>query len=297
MPSGSESHQLGPHVVGQRVVIRRVVPGELGPSGGPALTDVLGICLAWDPCVVQPETGPPVTIPLSLIVSGKPVPPRPSPRLRVSVREAEGHVASLFPGLETEPLGDWLLRNDPAPVGRPRKRANSCLAVGDPGRPVEEALAAVLAFYRERGRDAMAQVEADSPVEASLLDAGWRRLGFGEADFQLASLARARRQLGAPDDEAELTVSGNQALAVIEGRAAGRASLDGDWLGLHDLEVNPAHRRLGLARVVLDGLLEWGAEEGATTVWLHVETDNEAGQALYESLGFATHHTCRYLTP
>ncbi len=48
---------------------------------------------------------------------------------------------------------------------------------------------------------------------------------------------------------------------------------------------------------MIAALLEWGAERGATTAWLHVEVDNEPGLALYEGLGFATHHTCRYLTP
>ena len=38
----------------------------------------------------------------------------------------------------------------------------------------------------------------------------------------------------------------------------------------------------GLAGQVVDALLEWGAEQGATTAWLHVETDNEAAIALYE---------------
>ena len=40
-------HALGPHVVGLRVVVRRVLPGETGPTGGPAMTDVLGVCEAW----------------------------------------------------------------------------------------------------------------------------------------------------------------------------------------------------------------------------------------------------------
>jgi hypothetical protein len=40
-----QAASLGPHVVGQRVVVRRVVHGETGPSGGPALTDLLGTCL------------------------------------------------------------------------------------------------------------------------------------------------------------------------------------------------------------------------------------------------------------
>ena len=40
------------------------------------MTDVLGTCVRWsdDECVVQPEDGPAVVIPLSLIVAGKPVP-------------------------------------------------------------------------------------------------------------------------------------------------------------------------------------------------------------------------------
>ena len=44
-------------MVGQRIVVRRILPGETGPSGGPALTDVLGVCLSWadGTCVVQRE--------------------------------------------------------------------------------------------------------------------------------------------------------------------------------------------------------------------------------------------------
>ena len=35
--------ELGAEHIGRRVVVRRAVPGERGPSGGPALTDVLGV--------------------------------------------------------------------------------------------------------------------------------------------------------------------------------------------------------------------------------------------------------------
>ena len=72
--------------------------------------------------------------------------------------------------------------------------------------------------------------------------------------------------------------------------------MDGDWIGVHDIEVDLAHRRQGLATAVLAELLEWGAEQGATTVWLHVETDNVPALAWYDDLGLAPHHTCRYLT-
>jgi len=46
---------------------------------------------------------------------------------------------------------------------------------------------------------------------------------------------------------------------------------------------------------VLSALLEWGAEQGATTLWLHVETGNDPAIALYETLGLAEPHACRYL--
>ena len=83
-------HLLGPHVVGQRVVVRHVVRGETGPTGGPAMNDVLGVCRVVgagpDGVVVIDRTGAPVEIAIADIVSGKPVPPRPSVRHRDSPR-------------------------------------------------------------------------------------------------------------------------------------------------------------------------------------------------------------------
>ena len=71
---------LGPHCVGRRVVVRRVVPGETGPSGGPAMTDVLGVMESWDETTtaVRTRTGELVTIAVADIVSGKPVPDPPA---------------------------------------------------------------------------------------------------------------------------------------------------------------------------------------------------------------------------
>ena len=141
MPDPGTAHGLGPHVVGQRVVVRRLVRGETGPSGGPAMTDVLGVCTAWRDgvCTVQPDSGPSVDIPVADIVTGKPVPPRASVRQRVPAREAERHSLPMWPLVERVPLGEWELRTDPAPVGRLLKRANSCLAFGDPGVPLPAA--------------------------------------------------------------------------------------------------------------------------------------------------------------
>lgn len=283
--------------------MRRVLRGETGPTGGPAFTDLLGTCIAWTGagCVVQPESGEPVTIAIGDIVSGKPVPPRPSTRLRVSTRDAEGRTGALWQDLERVPLGEWELRCQPDAAATLRKRANSCLAVGDPGRPVAEAAAAVVAFYTERSRDPLVQLEAGSAVEDELRALGWRDLGYGESEFRLAAVSRVRRTLGRQRQAVELTATDGRAVASLgtgcDPLAEAQARIDGDWLGIHGLTVAPGHRRRGWGSAVLAELLDWGAEQGALTVWLHVETANPGALAFWDALGFAPHHTCRYYAP
>jgi GNAT superfamily N-acetyltransferase len=289
-------HLLGPHVVGRRVVVRRLLVGQVGPSGGPAMTDLLGICTSWGDglCVVQPETGPPVAIAIAEIVSGKPVPPRPSTRHRVSPREAQLRALALWPDLETEPVGDWLLRR--SSVSRAR-RANSVLAMGPSG--VADDYGRVVEFYeRPPGQRPIAAVLPDSAEDALFRSHGWV-LESNDADtvFQLAGVARARRSLAAYDDVEEVTLEEGDrtATARIGDLASGVAAYDRDWVGFRSVEVSPAHRRRGLGLAIMAALLEWGAERGATTAYLQVLGDNEPALGLYERLGFTPHHRYRYL--
>ena len=262
------------------------------------MTDVLGVCEFWGDgrALVRREDGTVVEIAIADIVSGKPVPPRPSPRLRVSAREAEGHAGPHWSGVLREPLGEWELRTEPEPGDRLRKRANSCLAIGDPGVPLAHAEDAVRGFYARRGRPAMVQVEAGSEVEEWFAAAAWTVVPGGDSSFMIGSLSRSRRLLADVSTEiVTLVVEGPRARGAVEDQSHGNASVDGDWLGVHGLVVAPDARRRGLARAVMGTLLEWGAEQGATTVWLHVETDNAPAIALYESIGLEVHHGCRYL--
>jgi len=289
------AHGLGPHVVGQRVVVRRVLPGETGPSGGPALTDLLGICESWTATTasIRAEDGTLVEIALADIVSGKPVPPRPSIRHRVSVRDAESHATPFWPGVLRTPLGEWELRTEPEPEGRLRKRGNSCLAVGDPGTDVASAAAAVERFYAATDRPALVQVEADSEIEQEFLALGWTPVP-GDSLFLFASVARARRLLGPDRGEPQVEIDGPRFVATAAG-GTGRAAIHDDWLGIYDLYVEETHRRSGLGSQLVRTLLDVGAEHGATTAWLHVERENEPARVLYEALGFEEHHACRYL--
>jgi N-acetylglutamate synthase len=298
VPTLSEAHGLGPHVVGQRVVVRRLLPGETGPSGGPAMTDVFGVCTSWGDglCVVQPETGEPVRIRLADIVSGKPVPPRPSTRHRVTPLEAQRRALALWPDLETEPLGDWLLRRSPTATAR---RANSVLAFAPAGVP--DAYRRVVAFYDRP----VAAVLPDSEEDALFRGHGWE-LESHDADtlFQLASVAQTQRALRSradPAAEVELVDVPSSRARVVTARigdaAQGVAAYDRDWVGFRSIEVDPGQRRRGHGLTVMAALLEWGAEQGATTAYLQVLGDNTGALELYRGLGFATHHASRYLTP
>lgn len=276
------------------------MPGRRGPTGGPELTDVLGVCESWDTAagraLLRREDGSTVEIRLADVVSGKPVPPRPSVRMRVTARQAEGHALALWPRLDTEPLGDWVLRSDPAPPAGARvvKRANSCLAMGEPGVPLDEALDRVRRFYAARERPALLQVETGGDVEAGAVARGWRPLPEGAATFHVAPLGRALRSLPQGLPVVGLVEEPTEARVDTPG-VRGRAVLDGDWLGLHDLAVEPSRRRQGLASAALAALLDWGASQGALTAWLHVEVGNVAALGLYEPLGFRVHHGYRYL--
>ena len=304
-PQYVNQHGLGPHVVGQRVVVRRVVRGETGPSGGPALTDVLGTCLSWadGACVVQREDGTTIRIAIADIVSGKPVPPRPSTRLRVTPREAQRRALALWPDLETEPLGDWLLRHSPTSTAR---RANSVLAMGPSG--TADDYERVVGFYAGRTGRPIAAVLPDSDEDALFRGHGWvAESGDADTLFQVAGVARALRTLrgsrqarptdGHARQAATREEEGDLVTVTIGDRASGVAAYADDWVGFRGIEVDPAYRRQGLALEVMAALLEWGAERGATTAYLQVLGDNVAAIGLYERLGFTTHHAYRYLAP
>jgi GNAT superfamily N-acetyltransferase len=263
------------------------------------MTDVLGVCTAWGDgiCVVAPEEGEPVTIRLADIVSGKPVPPRPSVRHRVSPLRAQLHGLNLFPDLVTEPLGDWLLRSSPTATAR---RANSVLAFVPAG--VEGAYERVVAHYQRP----VAAVLRDSAEDELFRSHGWVPESHDhDTLFQIASVAQVRRALRGAVRSRQARPASVELVethpAVVEVRigdaASGVAAYADDWVGFRSIEVAPEHRRRGLGLAVMDALLEWGAEQGATTAYLQVLGDNAPAVALYDRLGFRTHHSYRYLTP
>ena len=286
-------HSLGPHVVGQRIVVRHRLPDGRA-------TDVLGVCTAWgaESVTIDRDGHGPVWIALADVVTGKPVPPRASVRARVGARDIGEHIGALWSSVTTEPLGDWLLRASPPHGGRLRRRGNSALAMEEPGIGWADAAYGVRRFYDGLEQEPWVQVRLGSSVERALAPLGFAPMGDGDAHAQLASVARALRSVRevAPDVPASLDESPRDAVASLaDGAATGRGVLSGDWLLIESVAVDPAQRRRGLATAVLAELLDWGASLGATTALLHVETVNTGAIALYERHGFVTHHTNRYL--
>ena len=290
------------------------------------MTDVLGTCEAWPSAndgevVIRRERGDRVRIPLTDVVAGKPVPPRPSRHVRLDAAEADRLALPGWPAVETEPLGAWLLRASDGYTSR----GNSVLALGE---PPDDAARRVEQWYAARSLPAQAHVLPGSSAEAALREAGWT--AYEHTLLLLASPARLRRRLEAPEVEVTLGARlddgwlatdprtarqpavARRVLELREGQqqvwfatvregtdvvARGRGVVHGDWLGLASLWTREDRRGRGLGRAVLDELVAAGSELGATTAYLQVVTDNLDARRLYAALGFEEHHDYAYLHP
>ncbi|MFG3223333.1 GNAT family N-acetyltransferase [Kitasatospora sp. NPDC048194] len=312
--------------VGRRVSVRRVSEFV---DDRPVFRDVIGVLTSWDDhgLSVAPRSGEPVSFPEKLLVAGKVVPLFPArrvPRPAAEPVELQRIAGRGWPAVDQQPLGEWTLR---ASAGFTR-RANSVQALGDPGLPLPQALAAVRDWYAARGLPAY--VEVVTPGSPEALRGELDRLGAGYAPTlvrtaPLAGLAR----LGTGHDRVRLSrtagpewmslyrrVSGDAALeeaarrvlhggpsvwfATVPGAsgqpplAIGRCVVDGPWAGFGAIEVQPYARRAGLATAVMAVLAARAAEEGASGAYLQVEAENAGAIALYDGLGFTTSHTYHY---
>src|SRR5262249_14672640 len=85
------------------------------------------------------------------------------------------------------------------------------------------------------------------------------------------------------------------AFAGGEAVSCGTATNVGGYVGVNLMRTAIAHRRKGYARRVLATIADWARDQGAHTVYLGVEAANIGAIALYESAGFKTGYTYRYL--
>jgi GNAT superfamily N-acetyltransferase len=344
------AQRVGPQDVGRRVVLRRRLP-----DGG--LGDLLGDLVRWDSeqspaasVTVRTRAGD-VTVAVDDVLGGKPVPPAPARRGRphrtIDWRDLEDVASDGWRAPDSQRLtpegAGWLLRAADGFTGR----ANSALAVGDPGLPLADAVDRVEAWDLARGlppRFAVAwplsvrrlagepgPAGIDTDLDRELAGRGYRLempkvvltaasrevavamtpVGGGDAtaahevrldpqpdDVWLAgyhyrgkalpTVAR-RLLLSAPQQVfASVRDAQGHALAVARG-----ASSRG-WTGITAMEVDPQHRRQGLAHRLLARLAGWAVDVGDACMYLQVAEDSTGARSLYDSVGFAPHHGYHY---
>ena len=96
-------------------------------------------------------------------------------QVTISIDDLELAAVAGWRACESGRLGDWLLRAAEGFTGR----ANSALAVGDPGLPLASAIEKVRGWYSERGLPAMIAVAyptgqpAARPLDRMLAGLGW----------------------------------------------------------------------------------------------------------------------------
>lgn len=232
--------------------------------------------------------------------------------------------ADAWPPLAEDKLGDWRLRAANGFTGR----ANSALAVGDPGMPVGAALRQVCEFAHAYRIEPKAQVLCDSATEAEIAAAGWRpdmgHIAGALVSVQLGPLppvqATRAEVLATPtrrwwelvagsarptDAQRHVLTGGDlrrrvgYCVADVDGTTAGaaRGVVVDDLLFLSGLAVRPDIRRRGLATELMGALARWAGDRGATRCVLQVAVGNDAALALYARLGFAESHRYRYWVP
>ena len=305
---------LQPSWLGRRVTVRRALRRD--PTGRLLFGDVVGDLIGLNDqlAVIETRTGP-VEVPVGVIAVAKLAPPSSAEELDVEEIVARGWRSE-----ETERLGGWLLRAAGGFTGR----ANSVLPLRAPGVPLDDALAAAAQWYRARGLPLKFQLPTESRrlLDAELAERRWpaspdihvmtARLDLlitadGRRDVQFGTAPSlpwlALYRAGGGQEAAArgiLTRHPNVVFATIESDgetvAIGRGTVDDEWLGVTAVEVAAANRRSGLARTVMHALWQWGADRGARRTHLEVSSDNLAALALYEGLGYHTHHFYRYRT-
>jgi N-acetylglutamate synthase len=246
---------------------------------------------------------------------------------RDSIDALERIAAGHWRGSETEALGGWLLRAGGGFTGR----ANSALALGDPGMPLDQALATVTGWYRARGLPPMVAVPLPLSAGTSLddllaerrwptrpgpayvmtaaaappagplpLPEGTRLHMDAEPDDAWLGLYHYRGSATLPPVARQILASAPwQAFASIRDTARqplaiARLSVGGGWGGITAVEVAAGHRRRGLGTLITLAACAQDARQGAGRVFLQVETTNAAARALYERCGFGYSHWYQY---
>ena len=218
-----------------------------------------------------------------------------------------------WPALEIIEYGEWRLRiSDGFSM-----RANSVLPIGEPPIDLASAVDEVTSIYRENNLKPTFSIPLPifDELDRYLEQRGWNIKI--DANFLIRDIG-AIEVSGHPQFSVEildypskewLEVNSDQPLEKIMLRyparygaiksgeeviAVGRIATLGSWSIVTRLFVNPSFRGKGLAKALMNNLLSAAVTDGATKVALQVDNENGAALALYQSMGFTTHHKFVY---
>lgn len=253
--------------------------------------------------------------------------PAPAPATPTALVSAlEERAFNAWPAHQTVFHQGWVFRL----TGGYTKRANSVNALV-PGAPFDGVLAAATALYARHGLPAVFRI---SPLAPAAADQALANAGYQHFDPSLV-LHRPLASGVAAKSDGSTVVSAAPSQAWLDGFAAangvaahhrnlhrsildaiahpvgyalqrdaqghavgfGLAVLERGAVGLYDLAVAPGHRGTGRGRALVQALLHWAAEGGATSAYLQVRAQNAAALRLYESMGFTTAYGYHYRVP
>ncbi|MCZ3386067.1 MAG: GNAT family N-acetyltransferase [Actinomycetia bacterium] len=317
--------------IGRRVSVRSSA-GVPGPTGGPGFRDVVGVLESIDTSeeprwLIRTRTGDLVEVRPAAVVAAKIVPEFPT-RLRsaseIDIASVEAIAAEAWQPLEREGLGDWVLRAAAGFTGR----ANSVLPLGDPGMPVDEALAVVKQWYTARSLPSLIQLPLPllADLDLQLSERGWER--DHTVAVMVCDIAQLLITTHQAPESATVDISGTPDAAWLasfrygetpvpvsvvpimtravhpvfasarsssgDTLAIGRGAIIGPWLAITAVEVAAPYRRSGLGTSVLGALARYASIHGSRHVLLQVAHDNPNARSLYDRLGFVAHHDYVY---
>jgi ribosomal protein S18 acetylase RimI-like enzyme len=239
------------------------------------------------------------------------------------IAELEELSTRTWPPHQVKNLGLWKCRISNGMTFR----ANSVLVsgtppFGEPGLELDDAISRVDLIYAEAGLPTVFQLTFPIHQDFNdyLMERGWsQKVGAAflikdlEASVDLKELAQEKSvEITEEDQPSEefLALHNDQELRSImisypakyialtfngEIIASARVALSESWAIVTRLIVADAHRKKGLARLLMVACMNSAFKDGASKMCLQVDQSNRDAQSLYEKLGFKVHHTYRFI--